>query len=548
MKKWIIQDDYKNDSDLISQLLLSKGIENVQTFLNPLSINEAFKTFPQDFKEALKKGAQLVHEFIQADKPIIIHGDYDADGICSTAILFNFLKHELKYVKVFSFIPNRFEHGYGVSKKSVNAVLEKVCGELGNEDAKEVLFITVDSGITAVGEIDYIKSLGHKVIITDHHQPPKNLPAANEIIWSDKLVGAGIAWLFARALGSKDPQSLALAALATVTDLQPLLDFNRSLVKRGLEIINTNPPFGLAKLLDITSWRGGEVTTYDLGWVIGPRLNASGRLVDAAESLRLLTEKDPLKVAEVAHKLNDINMERQDKTLEMYEFASGIDSENLPKIIVSVSENYHEGISGLVAAKLVQNFFRPSIVISLNDGYGKGSVRSVHGVDIISILRRFENLFESLGGHPMAAGFTIKHENISVLQQELLKAAESEISDDLLCETLNIDLKIPLTEVSMALVDDLDKLKPFGLGNEEPVFVSENVGLMDVSFMGKDKQHVALKLYDQGKYYKAILFNGAELVGDLVFGDKLDIVYTIKRNSFNGHESVDLILKDFRRR
>ncbi len=544
MKKWNILSEYK-EGDIVNQLILNRGVTDVETFLNPPAINEAFKSFSTEFKESLKNGAQLVHKFIAENKAIIIHGDYDADGICSTAILYNILKTEFGYDKVFSFIPNRFEHGYGVSKKSVDTVLEQVTAAGVNID--EVLFITVDSGITANVEVDYIKSLGHKVIITDHHQPPEPLPTADVIIWSDKLVGAGIAWVFGRALGSKDVKSIALAALATITDLQPVLDFNRSLVKRGLEVINSDPPIGLAKLLDVSARRSGEVTTYDLGWVIGPRLNATGRLIDASESLKLLVEKNAEKVAEIAHKLNDVNVTRQDKTLEMYAFASGVDPDNLPKIIISASENYHEGISGLVAAKLVQKFFRPSIVISLNDGYGKGSVRSVRGVNIISLLRNFENLFDSLGGHPMAAGFTIKKENIPVLEEKLLALAQTEISDDLLCESLNVDIKIPINLIDMELLNSIDKLKPFGLGNEEPVFMSDNVGLMDITLMGKEKQHVSLKLYKQNKYYKAILFSGAELVKDLAMGDKLDVVYTIKRNNYNGNESIDLMLKDFKR-
>ena len=544
MKKWNILSEYK-EGDIVNQLILNRGVTDVETFLNPPAINEAFKSFSTEFKESLKNGAQLVHKFIAENKAIIIHGDYDADGICSTAILYNILKTEFGYDKVFSFIPNRFEHGYGVSKKSVDTVLEQVTAAGVNID--EVLFITVDSGITANVEVDYIKSLGHKVIITDHHQPPEPLPTADVIIWSDKLVGAGIAWVFGRALGSKDVKSIALAALATITDLQPVLDFNRSLVKRGLEVINSDPPIGLAKLLDVSARRSGEVTTYDLGWVIGPRLNATGRLIDASESLKLLVEKNAEKVAEIAHKLNDVNVTRQDKTLEMYAFASGIDPDNLTKIIISASENYHEGISGLVAAKLVQKFFRPSIVISLNDGYGKGSVRSVRGVNIISLLRNFENLFDSLGGHPMAAGFTIKKENIPVLEEKLLALAQTEISDDLLCESLNVDIKIPINLIDMELLNSIDKLKPFGLGNEEPVFMSDNVGLMDITLMGKEKQHVSLKLYKQNKYYKAILFSGAELVKDLAMGDKLDVVYTIKRNNYNGNESIDLMLKDFKR-
>jgi single-stranded-DNA-specific exonuclease len=544
VKKWTIKAEYNAAADIVEQLLDIRGISDateIQNFLHPLSLTDLFKEFSDEFKQSLSNARKIIEEAVAQNFTIIVHGDYDADGITSTAILFNTLKNEKGYEKTHYFIPNRFEHGYGVSKKSIDSITSKFAGE-------KLLFITVDSGITAKIEVDYIKSLGHKVIITDHHHKPDELPNADAIVWNDKLVGASVAWIFSKILGSKDSQSVSLAALATITDLQPVLGFNRSIVKKGLEIFNTNPPAGIKELLELARKREGDISTYELGWLIGPRLNASGRLVDANEAVELFTQKDPHKIREIALMLHELNSSRQDKTLEMYALASGYSEENLPNIIISENEEYHEGIIGLVAARLVQKYYRPAIVISLNDSYGKGSVRSVSGINIIETLRNFENLFESLGGHPMAAGFTIKKENISQLKETLQKYALENFSKDLFIPELLIDMSVPIDILDLNFLQEIEMMKPFGLGNEEPLFMCTNVGIIDVSFVGKERQHVVLKFFSKGKYYKGILFNGAEIedMHRLAVGDHVDIAFNIKKNSFNGNDYLDLVLKDVR--
>jgi len=531
MKRWNVPSEYNPKQNFLSQLVKLRGVENFKESLD----------LPVELKKSLKEAKTLVEKIIKAKKEIIIFGDYDADGISSTAILYKTLKSELGHDKTFYFIPNRFEHGYGLSKDAIDFLLEK------RPASKGALFITVDTGVTANNEVAYLKKLGFKVIIIDHHQKPKKLPKANCIVWYDKVVAAMLAWLFCRALGSKDRQSISLVALATVTDLQPILGLNRTIVKKGLEVLNTNPITGIKELLKAAGRVEGEITTYDLGWIIGPRLNASGRLVDAQDSFLLLTEKDPEKVKEIAQKLNNLNSERQDKTLEMYEIAAVYKEGNLPKIIFSENENYHEGVIGLVAAKLVQKFYRPAVVISLTEEYGKGSVRSVKGVDIISFLRRFEDLFTSLGGHPMAAGFSIKRENISVLKERALAIVDEHIKDELLIPEINIDMKIPIELVNLNLVNTIEKLKPFGLGNEEPVFLAEDLGIAGIDKVGKENKHIKLKLYRDGKYYKAIYFDGIEGAKDLKFGDKVDVVFTVKKNEYNGSTYVDLVIKDLKK-
>lgn len=541
MFNWNVLGKYDPNKDIVETILKSRGVKDIKEFLSTPTLNECFDSMPKDFKESLKKAKEIIDTAIKKDTPIIIFGDYDSDGVNAAAILYNFFKDEKKYENTHYFIPNRFEHSYGISINAIDDVLKKFKKE------EKILFITVDLGITAFKEIEYIKKLGHKIILTDHHQKPDKIPNADCIVWSDDICGSVISWVLSKALGSKDKQSIANAALATITDLQTVTGFNRVIVKKGLEVLNTNPPLGLKKLLEVSGKEIGEVTTNELGWILGPRLNASGRLETAEDSIRLLVEKDEKVLNELASNLNSKNIQRQQKTLEMYEIAADIDEDNLPKIIFSVDEKYHEGIIGLVAAKLTQKYYRPSIVVCLMDEYGKGSVRSVPGVNIIEMLRKYEDMFIDLGGHPMAAGFTIDKEKIEEFKEKLSKYAEDNISDKDLVPSINVDLSIPANIINQDLVDSIDKLKPFGLGNEQPVFLTEGLGVTSCDIIGKDRQHLKFSLYDGNKYYKAVFFGGSGSCNDLGVGSKIDLVYTLKKNEYNGNKYIDLIVKDFRK-
>lgn len=541
MFNWNVLGKYDPKKDIVETILKSRGIKDIKEFLSTPTLNECFDKMLEDFKKSLKKAKEIIDIAIKEYSPIVIFGDYDSDGVNATAILYNFFKYEKRYENIYYFIPNRFEHSYGISISAVDDVLKKFKKE------EKILFITVDLGITAYKEIEYIKKLGHKTILTDHHQKPDKIPNADCIVWSDEICGAVISWILSKALGSKDKQTLANAALATITDLQALTGFNRVIVKKGLEILNTTPPLGLKKLLEVSGKEVGEITTYELGWILGPRLNASGRLETAEDSIRLLVEKDEKVLNELASNLNTKNIQRQEKTLEMYEIASEFDEENLPNILFSVDEKYHEGIIGLVAAKLTQKYYRPSIVVCLMDEYGKGSARSVPGVNIIEILRKYEDMFIDLGGHPMAAGFTIDKKKIEKFKDKVGKYAEKNINDKDLIPSINVDLSIPVSVISEKLVDSIDKLKPFGLGNEQPVFLTKDLGVSSCDIMGKDRQHLKLSLYDGNKYYKAVYFGGVKSCKDLDTGSKIDLVYTLKKNEYNGNKYIDLIVKDFRK-
>ena len=541
MKKWNVRGVYSDGDDIVKLVLKNRGFESVSqidAFLTPPPFAEFFEQFDQEFKDALKKAKEIIGAAVQENKPIIIHGDYDADGISATAILYSTVKNELGYGNTHYFIPNRFRHGYGLSRKSLEEIFSKFSGGL---------LITVDCGVTANAEVTYAKERGFEVIITDHHQKSDVLPDTGCIVWSDKVVGAGVSWILSRVLGSKNPSTIALAALATVTDLQQVLGINRTILKKGLAVLNTNPPIGLKKLVEIAGRPNQKITSYDLGWLIGPRLNASGRLVEAEEALKLLLAVDPSEAYDLAVHLNNVNSSRQDKTLEMTNVAGEFDENNLPKIIFSAKEEYHEGIIGLVAAKLAQKYYRPAVVISLFDGQGKGSVRSIPGVNIIEMLRELEDLFESLGGHPMAAGFLIKAEKLGEFEEKLKALGEKKISENVLVRSLNVDLQIPAAIINEDLYERLSFMEPFGIGNEEPVFCSLDLGIISLDKVGKEGQHLSMRLYDNSKFVKAIYFGGGSEFDKYRIGDKVDIAYTLNKNVYQGKVYIDLVVKDLKK-
>ena len=538
MKKWNILNTYPKSGDILSTLLKNRNItdpEAIEEFLHPLALQEYKDKMPEEFKQSIAKASELIHSYIKNNHTIVIYGDYDCDGVCATAILFKVFTDVLKYANCSYFIPSRFAHGYGVSTISLDEIHN------GRKQGDPCLIITVDTGITAVEEVEYAKSLGFEVIVTDHHQKAQTVPQANVVLWTDEVVGAGVAWLLSTFLGLEDTACIDLCALATVTDLQPLVGINRAIVIHGLEKLNTDINYGIKSLLDLAG-KTGSTGVYELGWVIGPRINALGRMEHAIRGVELLTTHDPVKALELASVLQSTNVIRQDETEKMYDIANI--SDKTGNIIISADSNYHEGIIGLVAARLVQKFFKPAIVISHDENIGKGSVRSVPGIDIIAVLRKFEHLFEKLGGHPMAAGFSIKTENIPLLVSELGEYMNANFNDEYFTPFIDIDMEIPLSLVNLAFYEKVAQLLPYGVGNTEPVFCSRDLIISDFNYVGKDAKHLSLKLIAGGITYKAIFFNAAQDRYVLSQGQRISVAYTLGKNVYKDRVSIDLILKD----
>ncbi len=409
--------------------------------------------------------------------------------------------------------------------------------------------------------MDFAKKHGIDVIITDHHvvDGDRALPDAHSFVHTTKLCGSSVALLFSKEIKDQfadsasefDKEHLILAALATVADLVSLTQENRTILMVGLKLIRSTERIGLRELLKISGLEGKEIGVYEIGHIIAPRLNAAGRIESGMDSLRLLCTKDSKKAQELASALDEVNKKRQilmkDSALLAIERARSIQQDK--KIIIVDEEEFEEGIIGLVAGKLVEEFYKPSIAIAKRADVSKGSVRSVSGVNIIEMLRLKSDLFINAGGHPMAAGFTVKTSNIEIMKKVLESIAEEIVTLDHLLRAIKIDLFIPLSFSLTELYGQIQALAPFGMGNPEPLFLAKNVIIRDKRIIGKDQTHVrfVLSADEISTPFEAIAFGMAEKSVGIEKDDTIDIAYTLDTNTWNDVTKLQLKLRDFRR-
>lgn len=533
-----------NPSDLkeIKKFLIESRLNGLSEdeFFNPPHpvsfLTERF--FDLNLFENIKKSKEIIKKAILEDKLIIIHGDYDADGVCATTILYQTIIGKLNYPNCLTLIPDRFEDGYGLTDKTVQKLLDLAFNQ-------NFLLITVDCGISSFSQISYLKSLGNQVIVTDHHHMPETIPECDSIIWSDKVVGSTLSWFLSLGLGNKDPKILGFASIATVTDVFPLVGFNRSIIKHGLEVLRTNPPVSIETILDHHNKNYKEISVYDLGFIIGPRLNSSGRIGSADTSLQLLNSEDRSKAVEMVSLINEINLKRQKITEESLTSLS-IDELNIPKVIIVYSPDFHEGVMGLIASKLVQKYNRPALVISSNEGKLKGSARSIKGINIIKILKEHSEEFISVGGHELAAGFSLHSENFPSLKKKLELYFDKNFSNFNFKKSLSIDSNISTEIINMEFLDFLGKMEPYGNGNEEPIFSSRGLKIKEIKFIGEKKNHLSLIIFDSYREFKALFFNFDKESYELYLGQVIDIAYKIRKNEYRGNISIDLNLVDIK--
>ena len=544
-KRWKIAPRKKKS--IFDQLLLNRGISNLEEFTNLPSLAEIILLVLKEdasLKRGISIAKKLVLKAMREDRPIFIHGDYDVDGICATAVLWEKIYRDFGYKNCVPYIPDRFNEGYGLSVDSLDNILS-----LSKDKKGMPLIITVDCGIVSSEEVSYAKSKGFEVIICDHHQKKGEDPEADAVLWTPKLCGAGISWILSTNLSKSDKdgkylQGIDLVALATISDVQSLTGYNRSLVKYGLQELNEFKRPGLQALKDVSGISSPKMGVYEIGWIIGPRLNASGRLDSALDSLRLLCTSSYGKARELAQRLNSLNSKRQELTFSMFEESKKLYKKG-SKIILSESFDYHEGVIGLVAGKLVAEFHVPSVVISKKKDFSKGSARSIAGVNIVELLRSFDGLFESLGGHPMAAGFNIKTKYLDEFRNKIQILSEKNIKEEDIVPELKIDAELSLEEITQKLLEFIVAMEPFGFGNPEPVFLTKNVEVFEVSRIGKNKDHLRLVFRDsKGNLKKGVAFG----FGDFPVNpkDSVDIAYTINENVWNDRRNIDLRLKDMR--
>lgn len=551
-KEWKIAgkvpEDVKKDlheySDIMQQILFNRGITDS---------NSAKQFFDRDsgdhdpfLMKDMRKAVQRILLAIDSQESIAVFGDYDADGITSTTLLTEVL--ETLGAKVIPYIPER-EEGYGVNINAIDTL----------HALNISLIITVDCGIRSPEELRYAQELGMSVIVTDHHVPAEIIPDVHSVVcprvegdeYPEKnLAGVGIAYKLAQAIfmeksGSKNfaEHWLDLAAIGTVADVVPLLGENRLIVAKGLRAIRFSERIGLRSLISVAGFDQRKINTFDIGFGIAPRLNAAGRLDSPKKALKLLMTSSHQEAGLLSQELDDLNRKRQKETGFMQEFAQATIDED-KNIIVAFSEEFNSGLVGLVSARLTEFYYRPSIVGYVGKEYTRASCRSIPEFHITHALDKCEHLLVRHGGHAMAAGFTVSNENLEKLVQELEVIANTEIDQKSLKPKILIDLEYPLHKLPANILSDLDQLEPLGSENTEAVFVSRDVEVKNARTVGRDENHLKLKLRDRNIEYDAIAFNLG--YWGKAMPPKIDVVYSIERNFYNGNIYKQLKVKDLK--
>ncbi len=567
------RDAHLEVNPLILQLLYNRGIKEKEDlkwflsdradFLDPFLFND------------MEKVVELIIHHIKEKNKILIYGDYDADGVTSVALLhdiFTTFKAQVDF-----YLPDRVSEGYGLNKPALD--------EIKNDGFS--LVITVDNGIRNKEEVAYAKSLGLDIIITDHHAYPEkkeDLPDCLIINPADSssgypfrfLAGVGVAFKVASALIDKSKleeeykqplkeRCLDLAVIGTISDMVPLVGENRLIAQEGLIALNKTKRAGLLELIKV-SGSNNELNSFNVGFQLGPRLNAASRIKHANSALNLLISKDVHEAETLAQDLNDKNIERQKITEEVLAAAeSQINQDNLPEIIVVKDfsdKSWNEGVVGLVAGKLTEKYYRPVLVIvkteekaMADDGQEyflyKGSGRSVEEFNLVEALEGSKDFLYKYGGHPMAGGFSaLSEENTFAFIDHIGKLAKEKLAGTSLVPKIKVDSEINFSEIDDSLVELLEKMSPFGQNNTVPKFASFNVKIIDISKMGFDNQHIKIKFLNHDardmRSFWGISFGAAERYSHLNIGDNVDIVYSIEFNIFNGRKDIQFKIIDIK--
>lgn len=480
------------------------------------------------------------------DELVAVYGDFDADGITSTAMLVQAISS--LGGRATHYIPHRLEEGHGLNLPALRALAEQGVS----------LVVTVDCGITGHEEVAQGRGLGLDFIITDHHVPSGPIPDAVAAVnpklsgsrypFSD-LAGVGVALKLVQALfstlnrGEAWVDYLDLVALGTVADMVKLLGENRYLVKKGLEVVNRTENLGLQELIGIAGVAMGGIDSERISYTLAPRLNASGRLDHAVASYELLMASSRENARRLAAALEMRNAERQRLTAEIFEAArrelAGV-ADQLPLLIVS-GQDYPPGVVGVVAGKLVDEFYRPAIVVSLDGETARGSARSVPGFNLVEALSQCKDLFDRYGGHEQAAGFTMPLAHLVELRSRLTAIAERELAEVDLCPSIDVDMEMPLSQLKGNTYELISRLAPFGEGNRPPTFLSRGVKVLGYRTVGNNGDHVKLKLRDGGVVWDAIAFD----LGRRDLTPYIDIVYSLEVETWGGRNALRLNIQDF---
>lgn len=547
-----LQDDL-GVSEKIARLLVLRGInsyDKAKSFFRP-SLAHLHDPF---LMKDMEQGADRLARAIRQREKILIYGDYDVDGTTATALLYIFLKDF--GVDVDYYIPHRFKEGYGINRDGIRCAIE----------TQRDLIVSVDCGITAIEEARIARDNGIDLIICDHHNVADELPEATAVLDPkredcnypfDGLSGAGVGFKLVQGttrilgLSSKMPLKLLdLVAISTASDIVPIVDENRVLMREGLKRINAGPRPGIRALLELIHMEPGTINTSNIVFSIGPRINAAGRMGDASKAVKLLIANTPADAKARAHELESINIKRRDcDTQTMEEALLKVDNEyNLEQVssMVLHDADWHLGVIGIVASRLVDTYSRPTIMLSTVDDVLKGSARSIKGFNIYDAIKECEDLLEQFGGHEFAAGLTIKPENLKEFRRRIDRIAARKLSDEDFQPDLSIDSELDLSTIDMRFWKLLSQFEPFGPGNLRPVFVSKGVRVVGVpTIVGKG--HLKMRVAQNGSgVFDTIGFNMHEYLPVIRNRAKgsMKIAYNLEENYWNGNRKLQLKLRD----
>ena len=536
-------------SPVVADILVRRGFhqpEEAIEFLRPTLLN-----LPSPFCfRAMPSVIERLSRALEQKEKVLVYGDYDVDGITSTALLYKVLS-DLGFQAV-AYIPHRQDEGYGLHPEAIERAAK----------AGVSVLITVDCGITAVSEVALARALNIDIIITDHHEPPEILPEAFAIVnpkvensgypFHD-LAGVGVAYKLAQALlqslGNREVgvhteiEILDLVALGTIADLVPLVGENRIFVHHGLLQMEKTLNTGLDALLEECGLRHKHLKAGQIGFMVAPRINAAGRMDSARAGLELLLTGDPERASELARGLTKENQSRQETEKEILaEAISMVEREPLPRVIVLWSNHWHHGVIGIVASRLVERYYRPVYMIAGEGEESKGSARGISGYPVLEQLSTQAHLLTKFGGHRAAAGFSLQTRDLERLKVGLNKAA-SIFEETLFQEILRIDREVSIDAISGDLLRELEQMAPFGFGNPGPILACKDIPVYSVSAVGKERSHIKFRFGTEGKQ-EGIAFRLGERLNELSHETSLDAAFSLDWNTFRGREDVQLMIKD----
>ena len=532
---------------LATQLLYNRGITEPAQAEAFLGEEGSLQDDPFLLPDVEKAVARVYHALLGGET-IAVYGDFDADGICGTAVLTQGLS--LLGARTIPYIPHRVQEGYGLNSTSLESLAQQGV----------TLVITVDCGISNILEVEQARDKGLDIIITDHHTISQGIPSALAVINPQRadsaypfsqLAGVGVAFKFLQALfqtlGKREllDDMFDIVAVGTVADMVPLVGENRYLVKRGLEVLRGGHRLGLQEMLRVAGVQAKDLDSERISWTIAPRLNAPGRLEHALASYELLVADSVEEARQAAQELEKTNAERQRLTSELSAKAkeeisiSGVDA---PLLMVA-GEGYPPGVAGLIAGKLVEEFYRPALVIEVGQDECRGSARSISEFNIIAALGECRDVLLRFGGHPMAAGFAVHNENLAQFHQRLLDIAASQLSAVDLHPFLTVDADVPLSAINGEVFKLVERFAPFGSGNPVPVFLSRGVKVVDCRTVGNGSRHLTLKLRQGGIVWRGIGFDLGHLQDEVT--SQIDITYNLSVDRWGGQDTLALNILDF---